>query len=154
MNVSLGVTANKTEFSYNAEGLISGNLIYFDTKANNTEGWDQSGGVLSFFTKPEDPDSIICTATTGVTADFSVDKADMGADAISYTYARWSTTAFPTSRTEGSFGFNSTSTTPQITGLTPSTHYYLSVWACCYPKGNNMSYSHYHYAPDTPKESH
>jgi len=53
----------------------------------------------------------------------------MGSGATSYTYARYNTGSAPTDRTEGSLGFNSTSTTPQITGLSAGTHYYGSAWA-------------------------
>ena len=128
-NQSNGLTANLSEFQYDATSLTSGDLYYFNTKANNSVGWDNDGGELTFFTKPEDPDDISVTATTSTTATCSVDKADMGSGATSYTYVRYNTGSAPTDRTEGSLGFNSTSITPEITGLSAGTHYYGSAWA-------------------------
>jgi len=128
-NESQGVKANRSEFSKGLTTLTSGDLYYFNTKANNSAGWDNDGGELTFFTKPEDPDSITTTTINATNASFPVDKADMGSGATSYTYARYNTGSAPTTRAEGSFGFNSTSDIPKITGLSSCTHYYVSAWA-------------------------
>lgn len=61
-NLTQGIIANETEFSYDTSsyGLLSeGTLYYFDTKANNTGGWDESGGVKTYLTKPNPPKSLV-----------------------------------------------------------------------------------------------
>jgi len=109
-------------------GLTSGDLVYYRLRAVSNGG-SGFGSVKTFFTKPEDPDSISCTSQTSSSLTFSVDKADMGSGATSYTYARYSTSTYPTTTSSGSEGFNSESTTPQITGLSAGTKYYISAWA-------------------------
>jgi hypothetical protein len=76
-NLSKGATANQSEFSNDTAGettLTKGKLYYFDTRANNLGGWDDSGGVETFLTKPDVP--------TGVTAQ---------ANSTTMIYLNWTT---------------------------------------------------------------
>ena len=60
-NVSKGLIANGAEFVHDTSvtGAFSkGVLYYVDTKAFNIEGWDESGGVKAFLTKPDPPNSL------------------------------------------------------------------------------------------------
>jgi len=127
-NFSKGTISSGSEFSNNNGSLTSGDLYYYQAWANNSQGF-ATGSELMFFTKPEDPDSISVSSVSGTTASCLVDKADMGGGATSYTYVRYNTGSAPSTRAEGSLGFNSTSTTPEITGLSMGTHYYGSAWA-------------------------
>lgn len=64
-NVSKGIIANGAEFSHDTSvtgSLTKGKLYYVDTKAVNSEGWDESGGVKAFLTKPDPPNSLTVQA--------------------------------------------------------------------------------------------
>jgi len=64
-NVSKGIVANGEEFNHDTSvtGTLSkGVLYYVDTKANNSEGWDESGGIQVFLTKPDPSGSLIAQA--------------------------------------------------------------------------------------------
>jgi len=88
-NLSKGVIANNAEFSNDTAGettLTQGTLYYFDTKANNSVGWNESGGVQMFLTKPENISSFTATAISGTQIDLSwTDEA--GGDGAYIEYA-------------------------------------------------------------------
>ena len=66
-NVSMGVVSDGIEFNYDTSGtglLTKATLYYVQTKANNSEGWDESGGVQTFLTKPDPPTSLTAQANT------------------------------------------------------------------------------------------
>ena len=128
-NESQGVISNQTEFQYDATSLTSGDLYYYNTIANNTAGWSELGGEQTFFTKPEDPDSITEDSTNSTKIELTIDPADMGTSATSYTYIRYSKNTAPTTRAEGTLGINTTDTATTITQLHPGTQYNLSAWA-------------------------
>ncbi|RLF51328.1 MAG: hypothetical protein DRN24_05155, partial [Thermoplasmata archaeon] len=126
---SVNMGAQSSTFSKYVTGLTSGDLYYYRCYASNPAGDDWADSSEKFFTKPECPDSISVTGSTTTSISFSINKADMGPGATSYTYARYSTTGYPTTRTSGTFAFNTTSTTVTKTGLNPGTKYYFSAWA-------------------------
>jgi len=51
-NQSIGIIGNGSSFELNIEDLKPATNYYFNTKANNSYGWDNSGGELKFFTTP------------------------------------------------------------------------------------------------------
>jgi len=73
-NLSKGVVANNSDFSNDTVGettLTQGKLYYFDTKANNSVGWNESGRVQMFLTKPESLSAFISTLNGATQIDLS-----------------------------------------------------------------------------------
>ncbi len=63
------------------------------------------------------------SSSSSVTLSFSRD------DNASHTYIRYSTSGYPSSRSDGSFGANVTGGQAQITGLADKTKYYFTLWS-------------------------
>jgi 6-phosphogluconolactonase (cycloisomerase 2 family) len=132
-NVSQGVIANETEFSYdtiNALELVRGTLYYFDTKANNSAGWDESGGVQSFLTKPDPLYDFSATVVSGSQIDLSWSNGD-GGDGAYIEYASGSAPSpwNPGDGTTIDVDGNISGSSYSHTGLTVCTNYHYKAWA-------------------------
>ena len=125
-NVSQGLIANQSSFSYNWQSLTPGKLYYFDTQANNSAGWDTTGGIKSFLTKPDPPSGASASSSSSGSSWINLSwTAGAGADRY---YVRYSNTSTPTTRSEGTELCNVTTTYYNSTFSTSGT-YYFSIWS-------------------------
>lgn len=124
-NVSQGVIAHGASFSYNWDKLTPGILYYFDTEANNSEGWDETGGIKSFLTKPDPPTHASCSAGEGwINVSWTVAT---GADKY---LVRYKSGSSPTSITDGTeFG---NVTVLYVNDTLGAGTYYFSIWSYAY----------------------
>jgi len=121
-NVSQGVIESQAYFEYNWSGLTEGQIYYFDTAANNSEGFDSSGGIEGFLTKPETPTSLDTSDITGgVTLSWT-----HGTGYNSSVLVR-KTTGYPSSPTDGTVIYNGSDATYEDTSLSKGTNWYR-VW--------------------------
>jgi len=124
-NESQGVIANQTEFYKDLSGLTKGQIYFYNTKANNSAGWDDSGGVQTFLTKPDPPSSL--TAQTSSTTSISLTWSQ--GTGYNTTYIERNATAVSSwSRGEGDLTYNSTGTSYTDTNCTEGVTYYYQAW--------------------------
>lgn len=128
-NQSNGITVNLSEFQFVATSLTSGDLYYFNTKANNSAGWDDSGGELTFFTKPPAVTSFIESASTNTSLTYTWTEATVGSGATAYSRIQYKTGSNPTSISDGTNTYNGTDETDNTGSLNPGTHYYFSAFS-------------------------
>jgi len=124
-NETQGVKDHGASFSYNWQSLTPGVLYYFDTKANNSEGWDQTGSEKNFLTKPNTPTGATCTGGEGwINVSWS---STTGADKY---HVRYKTGSSPTSITDGTL-FDNVTALYINKSIGAGTHYF-SVWSYAY----------------------
>jgi len=124
-NVSQGVIANQSTFNYNWQSLTPGVLYYFDTEANNSDGWDTTGGIKSFLTKPNTPTSASCSTEEGwINVSWT---AATGADRY---HVRYKSDSSPTSITDGTLFDNVT--VLYVNKSIGAGTYYFSIWSYAY----------------------
>jgi hypothetical protein len=126
-NLSKGIIVNGDGFENDTAGettLTKGMLYYVDTKANNSGGWDESGGIKAFLTKPDPPSNLV---------------AQMNSSSI--IYLTWSTgTGFNTTyierntvtswlRGSGTEIYNDSGTNFEDGRLTEGITYYYQAWS-------------------------
>jgi hypothetical protein len=128
-NQSNSITVNLSEFQFDATSLTSGDLYYFNTKANNSAGWDDSGGELTFFTKPPAVTSFIESASTNTSLTYTWTEATVGSGATAYSKIQYKTGSNPTSISDGTNTYNGTDETDNTGSLNPGTHYYFSAFS-------------------------
>jgi len=128
-NVTQGVKAHQAEFSKELTTLTSGDLYYYNTKANNSAGWDDSGGELTFFTKPPKTTNLAEFSSTNTTLSYTWAEATVGDGATAWTRIQYKTGSNPTSITDGTNTYNFTDQTDDTTGLEPGTRYYFSAFS-------------------------
>ena len=149
-NQSQGTIANQTEFSYNATSLTQGKHYYYDTKANNSAGWDNTGGILQFMTKPETLTDFTATVDSGT--QITLTWADgTGGDGA---YIEYSTGSAPTPWNPGDgtkIDADGNVTTPHIHTVSTGTHYYYKAWAIATDAGWTSSGNTTSPRGDTPK---
>ena len=121
-NVSQDVVADGATFTYNWQSLTPGKLYYFDTEANNSAGWDGTGGIKSFLTKPNTP-----TGASGAGGEGWVNVSWTGATGADKYLVRYKTGSAPTSVTDGTLFGNVTSLYINSSILTGT--YYFSIWS-------------------------
>ncbi len=122
-NHSVGVVSQGDTFSYNASGLTAGQLYFCQTWANNSAGLS-NGTETTFLTKPNPP--------TGLT----ITNSGSGQQTISWTHGtgynqsvlRGKKGSYPSSVTDGTFGYNNTGSSTNNTGLTAGDTWYYRVW--------------------------
>jgi hypothetical protein len=128
-NVSQNIIADKVEFSYDTSSsgaLTKGTLYYFDTKANNSRGWDESGGVRTFLTKSDQPTSL--TAQTNSTSVIYLTWAN-GAGANNTYIERNASGVTVWAWGTGTVVYNDTGTYYEDTGLAEGVTYYYQAWS-------------------------
>jgi hypothetical protein len=126
-NLSMGILDNKEEFSYDTSGtgtLNRGILYYVDTKANNSEGWDESGGVEAFLTKPNPPNGLSAQANSSTLIYLSW-TAGIGAN---NTYVERNTVS-SWARGSGAEVYNGSSLNYEDTGVSDGITYYYQAWS-------------------------
>jgi len=128
-NQSIGLVENKTEFNYNLSNLTKGELYYYNTKANNIAGWNDSGGEHKFLTRPDtlisfnasmvNSSKIVLTWTEGTGGDGAY---------IEYNISSQSN---PWNIGDGmAIDDNGYATSPfNHTNLSSNTHYYYKTWS-------------------------
>ena len=121
-NVSQGVIAESATFTYNWSSLTPGKIYYFDTAANNSAGFDSSGGIEAFLTKPN-PATTIGTAVIDGGANITWTH---GTGYNSSVLVR-KTDGYPTTPTDGTIVYNNTNNFYVDTSLATGTYYYR-VW--------------------------
>ena len=124
-NVSQGVKAHGASFSYNWQSLTPGVLYYFNTKANNSEGWDETGGIKSFLTKPNEPTGASCSAGEGW-----INVSWTGATGADRYLVRYKSGSSPTSVTDGTL-FDNVTILYVNKSIGAGTHYF-SIWSYAY----------------------
>lgn len=110
-------------FDYNVTLPTKGELYYFRAYATNTYG-TSSGSELTFLTKPDEPSSLVGTAS-GTQVDLTWNK-ETGAQK---TYIRGEMDSYPTDRADGYEVYNDTGTTASDVGLTQGHTYYYRAWS-------------------------
>lgn len=128
-NLSKGVIADGAGFENDTAGettLTKGKLYYVDTKANNSAGWNESGGVQTFLTKPDPPSSLVAqtnstsmiylTWSTGTGHNSTYVERNASGDTV------WA-------RGAGTEIYNGTGTNYEDTGLEYGTTYYYQAWS-------------------------
>jgi len=128
-NQSNGITADHSEFQFDATGLTSGDLYYFNTKANNSAGWYNSGGELTFFTKPPAVTSLTETTSTNTSLTYTWTESTVGSGATAYSRIQYKTGSNPTSISDGTNTYNGTDEADNTQNLEPGTHYYFSAFS-------------------------
>ena len=124
---SCGSKTSGQSFYYDASGLTKGDLYYFRAKATNSKGTDY-GVEKTFITKPDSPSNLHDTAHTSNSITMGWTKASCGSGTTVYTHVRYSTTGYPSSRSEGTLLYNGTGTSAQATSLSSGQIYYFSAW--------------------------
>jgi len=128
-NVSQGLIGHGAEFSYDTSltgPLTKGTLYYVDTKAYNLGGWNESGGVVSFLTKPDPPNNLIVQTNSSSVIYLSWNNG------IGYntTYIeRNASSESVWSLGEGTMIYNGTGTYFEDTGLLEGVTYYYQAWS-------------------------
>ena len=128
-NLSMGVTANNSEFSNDTAGeatLTHGTLYYYIARANNSVGWDESGGVQTFLTKPDPPSSltaqtnsssvIYLTWSTGTGHNTTYIERNASGDTV------WA-------RGSGTMIYNGSGANYEDTSLAEGVTYYYQAWS-------------------------
>jgi len=121
-NVSQGVIANGATFTYNWQSLTQGKLYFVDTAANNSVGWDSSGGVIGFLTKPNAPTSLINSSITD-----GINLSWTHGTGYNHSILVRKTTGYSTTPTDGTEIYNGTHSYYEDTPLPGGTYYYR-VW--------------------------
>lgn len=131
-NVSKGVIDDDASFSHGVSSLTQGTVYYFDTKANNSEGWDTTGGQKNFLTKPNEPTGATCSAGEGW-INVSWNTAT-GADKY---HVRHKVGSSPTSTSDGTL-FDEVTVLYANKSIGVGTHYF-SIWSYAYETSPALS---------------
>ncbi|KYK21402.1 hypothetical protein AYK21_04870 [Thermoplasmatales archaeon SG8-52-2] len=126
-NISKGIIANGAEFVHDTSitgALTKGMLYYVDTKAVNNQGWDESGGVKAFLTKPDPPNSLTAQANTSTMIYLSW----LNDDAANTTYIERNTVS-SWARGNGIEVYNGSSTKYEDNGVSDGITYYYQAWS-------------------------
>jgi len=118
------VVYNDTGTSYTDSSLSAGTGYYYRAWSYANGEYSSSYDSAMNYTYPSKPTSISSSATAH-TISLSWTKGD-GADK---TVVRYSTSAYPSSLSDGTLAYDGTGTSTTISGLTPDTTYYFSFWA-------------------------
>jgi len=102
-NVSQGIVANGAAFTYNWQSLTQGKLYFTNTQANNSAGWDTSGGIIAFLTKPNAPTSLVNSSITD-----GINLSWTHGTGYNHSVLVRKTTGYPTSPTDGTEVYNGT----------------------------------------------
>ncbi len=128
-NFTMGVVANQSEFENDTAGeltLSKGTLYWVDTKANNSAGWNESGGVLSFLTKPDPPNTFAAQTINSTIIELTWVKGD-GAN---NTYIERNKTGVSVwERGQGDFIYNDTGTFFEDDTCKPGINYCYQAWS-------------------------
>jgi len=127
-NQSMELIGNQTEFSYNLTNLTKGELYYYNTKANNIAGWNNSGGEFKLLTRPDPLTSF--SATMINSSKIVLAWADCtGGDGAYIEYAAGSQPDPWYVGNGTAIDTNGYVTTPfNHTNLPPNKHYYYKAW--------------------------
>ena len=139
-NDTQGVIANDASFSYNWQSLTPGTLYYFDTQANNSEGWDTTGGIKSFLTKPNVP-----TGASGSAGEGWTNVSWTGATGADKYLVRYKSGSAPTSVTDGTLFGNVT--VLYVNDTAGAGTHYFSIWSYAYESSPPLN--HYSDTYDT-----
>jgi len=121
-NVSQGVKAQGVTFTYNWSSLTPGKLYFVDTQANNSAGWDVSGGIEGFLTKPNAPTSLVNSSIPdGINVSWTLGTGHNRSVLLR------KTGSYPTTPTDGTVVYNDTGNYTHDTSLVVGTNYYR-VW--------------------------
>jgi hypothetical protein len=126
-NISKGLIANGAEFVHDTSvtgTLTKGMLYYVDTKAVNSQGWDESGVVKAFLTKPDSPNSLSAQANTSTMIYLSWSNDD----AANTTYIERNTVSSWV-RGSGIEVYNGSSTNYEDYGVSDGITYYYQAWS-------------------------
>ncbi|MCK4365364.1 MAG: DUF2341 domain-containing protein, partial [Thermoplasmatales archaeon] len=124
-NVSLGVTANLSEFSNNNQSLSKGQIYFFQAWATNSVGF-ANGGELTFLTKPDPTTSL--SAQTNSSSMIYLTWTKPGEANTTY-IERNATAVTSWARGEGTLVYNGTATNLEDSGLVNGTTYYYQAWS-------------------------
>lgn len=110
-------------YTHGITGLDKGEGYYYRASANNSAGWGY-GSEVFLITKPDPATSFIATdnGTTWISTSWS------NGDGMDYVEIRYSDVTYPTDNTSGSLGYWGSGTTANVTGLSPSTTYFFSIF--------------------------
>jgi hypothetical protein len=126
-NISKGLIANGAEFVHDTSvtvALLKGMLYYVDTKAVNNQGWDESGGVKTFLTKPDPPNSLTAQANTSTMIYISW----LNGDGANNTYIERNTVS-SWIRGSGIEVYNGSATNYEDNGVSDGITYYYQAWS-------------------------
>jgi len=123
-NVTKGVVADAASF-YNDTApmttLTPGTTYFFNTQANNSEGWDV-GSITTFLTKPNEPTGASCSAGEGW-----INVSWTGATGADRYHVRYKSGSSPTSITDGTL-FGNVTILYINKSIGAGTHYF-SIWS-------------------------
>jgi len=111
------------DYSHNITGLSEGTCYCYRGFAHTTTGYGW-GDEVSFLTKPDEPNTLVCTPGDGQVV-LTWTKGD-GAD---NTYIRYKAGSYPDNVTDGTLSYNGTGVTTTQGGLANGTTYYFRAWS-------------------------
>jgi len=126
-NISKGLIANGAEFVHDTSvtgALTKGMLYYVDTKAVNSQGWDESGGVKAFLTKPDPPNTLTAQANTSTMIYLSW----VNGNGANNTYIERNTVS-SWDRGNGIEVYNGSVTNYEDNGVSDGITYYYQAWS-------------------------
>jgi len=139
-NVSVGSYDVTTDFLYDAVNLVCGEYYYVRAWAQNSTA--QNVTALKYFiTKPNATTDLQVNGSGYTNISLNWTKPVLGDSVTQNTLVKYSDSAYPTDPETGDFvGYNGTASEAEITGLSPDTTYFFSVWSYVSASGSPTYY--------------